>query len=171
MPTPAPVKEKVIIDLTESGDFSKKPEKSGAIGGRQIFQIVGVMAAGLVVGLCCLDGRPIQWLEQVFTRPAPAPEVRPIVLVVAPDATDQLGISGTVEPRGYATVVASNADDGVRTITGGAGEIRIVVIDSRLPGAAKVTRAVKKSLPAAHVIMLRQPRQPDTVARLLMDAL
>ena len=166
----APVKEKVLIDLDDSDFKMSQRKKPASIGGKQIFQVFLVMLAGLAVGLCCLNGSPLDWLNSLFTKAPETAAARPLVLVVAPDAKDQLGVSGAAEPRGYATVVASNAEDGVRTVNAGPGEIRVVVIDSRLPGASKVTRAVKKSLPTARVILLKARRQPEELAQMLLDA-
>jgi CheY-like chemotaxis protein len=166
----APVKEKVVIHLDESDFKMSQGKKPASIGGKQIFQVFVVMLAGLAVGLGCLNGSALDWLSNVFTKPPETSAVRPLVLVVSPDTQDQLGVSGAAEPRGYATVVASNADDGVRTVNAGPGEIRVVVIDSRLPGASKVSRAVKKSLPTARVIMLKSRRQPEELAQILLEA-
>ena len=124
--------------------------------------------AGFDMGLTD-SGR--QLVLSVLNPQTEAP-VRPEVLVVAANRSDQLSVITTAEPRGYDVLVASNSKSGIQALGNATKQqLRIVVVDTAMANSGTVLRRVKSAYPKARIITVDHNHSAVYLARQLLNAI
>lgn len=127
-----------------------------------------MIIAGFDIGLT-ESGR--QMVVSVLIPQAEAP-VRPEVLVVAANRSDQLSVVTTCETRGYDVLLATNSKSGIEALGNATKQpIRIVVVDPAMPNSSAVLRRVKSTFPKARIITVDRNHSAVYLARQLLNAI
>jgi CheY-like chemotaxis protein len=93
------------------------------------------------------------------------------VLILSRQASDQFAVTATLAPRGYTIHVVPTAKAALAELRRQSNRIDIVVVDEALPEARGTLAAARKLRPEACPVLLKGPREPAQVAKLLVDAL
>ena len=135
------------------------------------------MIAAAVLTVAVMAGFDLAMTESgraqvsLFLHPPKVDPARPAVLLVAANASDQLNVITTAEPRGYQVVVVKNSDAGIGELSKPDNQIRVVAINGAAPNARYLARFAKTACPDAKIITFDKSEGPMHLTRQILNAL
>jgi CheY-like chemotaxis protein len=93
------------------------------------------------------------------------------VLVVTANRRDQLTAVATLSPRGFQPLLASSESEVLAQISAHPRTLSLVVVDSSLPGYARIRSALRDFIPIGGIIVLNGTHGSQDIGPMLLERL